>query len=185
MLMIRLQRVGRKNDPSFRAVVVDSHAAAKTGKVIEVVGNYDARHGEPTLKADRILDWINKGAQVSDTMNNLLIKKGVVKGAKKNVASSKLGKKAQAAKDTKEKAQVEATKAEAKKAEQAEAPAEPVAEEINAEVTETPAEAETTEVPAEETKAEEAPTEASVQTEETPTEETKTEETPAEEKPAE
>lgn len=176
MLMIRLQRVGRKNDPSFRAVVVDSHAAAKTGKVIEVVGNYDARHGEPALKADRILDWISKGAQVSDTMHNLLVKKGVVKGAKKNVASSKLGKKAQAAKDAKEKAEAEAAKAEQAKSE---APAEPVAEEGNAEVTEAPAETE-------ETKTEETPTETPVeaeapaQTEENPTEETKTEEKPAE-----
>lgn len=180
MLMIRLQRVGRKNDPSFRAVVVDSHVAAKTGKVIEVVGNYDARHGEPALKADRILDWISKGAQVSDTMHNLLVKKGVVKGAKKNVASSKLGKKAQAAKDTKEKADAEAAKVEAKKAEQAEAPTEPIAEEGSAEVTETPAEAEATEAPAEETKAEEAPIETPAQTEETPAEETKAEEKPAE-----
>jgi len=153
MLMIRLQRVGRKNSPSFRAVVVDSHAAAKTGKVIEVVGNYDARHGEPSLKADRILDWLGKGAQVSDTMHNLLVKKGVVKGTKKNVASGKLGKKARAAKESKEKA--EAAQKAAKAAE-AEKPIEPIAEEGN------------TETPTEETKTEELP-EAS--TEETPVEE--------------
>lgn len=128
--MIRLQRVGRKNDPSFRAVVVDSHAAAKTGNVIEVVGNYDARHGEPTLKTDRILDWMAKGAKVSDTLNNLLVKKGVIKGAKKNVASAKLGKKAKAAKEKSEAEKAQAAKAEieAKAAEQS-AKAQPETEE--------------------------------------------------------
>jgi len=110
MLMIRLQRVGRKNDPSFRVVVVDSHAAAKTGNVIEVVGNYNSRQGKPSLKADRILDWLAKGAQVSDTLHNLLIKEGIVKGVKKNVASRKLGKKAQAAKEKNEAEKTQAAK---------------------------------------------------------------------------
>jgi ribosomal protein S16 len=41
MLMIRLQRVGRKNDPSFRVVVVDSKEAAQSGKAIEILGSHD------------------------------------------------------------------------------------------------------------------------------------------------
>ena len=147
MLMIRLQRVGRKNDPSFRVVVVDSHAAAKTGKVIEIVGNYDARHGEPSLKAERILDWISKGAQVSDTLNNLLVKKGVIKGVKKDVSSKKLGKKAQAAQVVnKEKAQAEEPKIEIGNVESTET----ASEETNSEVTETPTQVEEGETLAEE-----------------------------------
>lgn len=89
MLMIRLQRVGRKNDPSFRAVVVDSHASAKSGKALEVVGSYNSRNGEPILKADRIKYWLSVGARLSDTMHNLLIKKGIITGKKKDVAPKK------------------------------------------------------------------------------------------------
>ncbi len=98
MLTIRLQRVGRKNDPSFRAVVVDSREAAKTGKVIEVVGSHDARANRTELKAERINHWLSLGAKTSDTVNNLLIKKGIVTGSTIDVSSKKLGKKAQAQK---------------------------------------------------------------------------------------
>lgn len=145
MLMIRLQRVGRKNDPSFRVVVVDSHAAAKTGRVIEVVGNHDARHGEPAFKTDRILDWMAKGAKVSDTVNNLLVKKGIIKGTKKNVASAKLGKKAQAAKaETEAKVAEQAAKAQPETEEPTESAVEPVpteqTEETKTEQAETSAE---------------------------------------------
>jgi len=85
MLKIRLQRVGRKNDPSFRLVVIEStNAAKKSGRFAEVLGSYDARHGEPQIKADRVKHWIGMGAQVSDTVHNLLIKKGVIEGKAKN-----------------------------------------------------------------------------------------------------
>ena len=85
MLKIRLQRVGRKNDPSFRIVVTEStNAAKKSGRFAEVLGSYDARHGEPQIKADRVKHWIGMGAQVSDTVHNLLIKQGVIEGKAKN-----------------------------------------------------------------------------------------------------
>lgn len=95
--MVRLQRVGRKNDPSFRVVVVDSKEAAQSGKAIEVLGSHDACNKRTELKADRIKYWISVGAQVSQTVNNLLVKKGLVEGKTTNVSSSKLGKKATAA----------------------------------------------------------------------------------------
>ena len=65
MLMIRLQRVGRKNDPSFRVVVTDSRNSTKSGK----------------LKAERIQYWLSKGAKTSDTVHNLLVKKGIFSGS--------------------------------------------------------------------------------------------------------
>ena len=86
MLMIRLQRVGRKNDPSFRVVVTDSRNATKSGKFIEIVGSYDARKGEPQLKAERIKYWISVGAKTSGTVHNLLVSSGIVAGAKINVS---------------------------------------------------------------------------------------------------
>ncbi len=80
MLMIRLQRVGRKNDPSFRIVITDSKNGPKSGKFLEVVGAYDARKGQPQIKADRIKYWLSVGAQVSDTVHNLLVKNKVIEG---------------------------------------------------------------------------------------------------------
>ena len=80
MLIIRLQRVGRTNDPSFRVIVTDSKNAAKTGKFLEIVGNYDARQGKPEFKAERIQHWIKNGAQVSDTVHNLLVKNKIISG---------------------------------------------------------------------------------------------------------
>jgi small subunit ribosomal protein S16 len=80
MLIIRLQRVGRTNDPSFRVIVTDSKNSAKTGKFLEIVGNYDARQGKPQFKAERIQQWIKDGAQVSETVHNLLVKAKIIAG---------------------------------------------------------------------------------------------------------
>lgn len=89
MLTIRLQRVGRKNDPSFRVIVTDSKNAAKRGVPVEVVGSYDARKGEPQLNAERIKYWTGVGAKLSGTVNNLLIKAKVMDGKKINVLPKK------------------------------------------------------------------------------------------------
>lgn len=89
MLIIRLQRVGRTNDPSFRVVVTDSKNAAKSGKFIEVVGSYDARQGKPQFKAERIQKWIKDGAQVSETVHNLLVKNKIIEGATLNTVPVK------------------------------------------------------------------------------------------------
>ncbi|MBA3732902.1 30S ribosomal protein S16 [Patescibacteria group bacterium] len=86
MLKIRLQRVGRTHEPSFRLVVTESQNAAKSGKSLEVLGSYDARRGDKsTFKADRVTYWISKGAQVSGTVHNLLVSKNIISGKKVNV----------------------------------------------------------------------------------------------------
>lgn len=86
MLKIRLQRVGRKHEPSFRLVLTDSKNSTKSGKYLEILGNYDARRGEKSeFKADRITHWVSKGAQVSGTVHNLLIDKKIITGKKVNV----------------------------------------------------------------------------------------------------
>lgn len=85
MLKIRLQRVGRKAEPTFRLLLTDSKNSAKSGKFLEVLGNYDARRGEQsTFKTDRITHWMSKGAQVTPTVHNLLIDKKVISGKKIN-----------------------------------------------------------------------------------------------------
>ncbi|MBI5140541.1 MAG: 30S ribosomal protein S16 [Candidatus Vogelbacteria bacterium] len=85
MLIIRLQRVGRKNDPSFRVVLTDSKNGPRSGKYLEVLGSYDARKGKAQLEKERVNHWISVGAKVSDTMNNILVNNKVLKTKKINV----------------------------------------------------------------------------------------------------
>lgn len=89
MLKIRLQRIGRKNDPAFRVVLTDSKNAAKSGKFKEILGSYDVKGGNIIFKADRITYWIKNGAQVSDTVHNFLVAKKIIEGKKKNVLPKK------------------------------------------------------------------------------------------------
>src|SRR5690606_26918438 len=123
MLMIRFQRIGRKNDASFRMAVLEKTAGPKAGKYVDLVGTYNPKTKHITYKADRIQDWVKKGAQVSPSLKNLLIKNGVLEGSiqavipkktlEKNVAKKKAEEEAAAAKAA------EAAEAEAKAAEEA------------------------------------------------------------------
>jgi len=87
MLIIRLQRVGRVHEPSFRIVLTDSKFSVKSGKAVEVLGSYDARKGKGTnhIDAEKVKYWISKGAKLSETVNNFLIDQKVITGKKINV----------------------------------------------------------------------------------------------------
>lgn len=89
MLTMRLQRRGRKNDPSFRVILVESKRAAKTGNFQEVLGNYDPRTDRIELKADRIKHWLGMGATVSDTLHNILVSQKIIDAKKINVLPRK------------------------------------------------------------------------------------------------
>jgi small subunit ribosomal protein S16 len=85
MLMIRLQRVGRKHEPVFRLVLTDSKNSTKSGKYLEILGSHDPRVKTRTdIKADRVKHWMSKGAQLTDTVHNMLISKKVIEGKKVN-----------------------------------------------------------------------------------------------------
>ncbi len=86
MLMIRLQRVGRKHEPTFRLVLTDSKNGPKSGKSLEILGSYDPRleNKLEQLKTDRVKYWISKGAQLSDTVHNYLVTKKIIEGKKRN-----------------------------------------------------------------------------------------------------
>ena len=74
MLIIRLQRVGRKGVPSFRIVVVDRRRATKSGAFVEIVGSHNPVHKRTNLKKDRISYWMSCGAKTSLTVKSLLTK---------------------------------------------------------------------------------------------------------------
>jgi small subunit ribosomal protein S16 len=70
---IRLARTGRKNIRRYRIVAIDGRTQ-RDGECLEVIGNYnpEARPKQFTVNTDRIAYWIEKGAEVSETVHNLL-----------------------------------------------------------------------------------------------------------------
>jgi small subunit ribosomal protein S16 len=94
MLILRFQRQGKKKDFIFRIVAVDSKIAVDSGKTTEVLGWLDPKTNKFELKKDRILYWLNQGAQVSDSCYNLLIKAKVIEGKKRpiKITKKKIGK---------------------------------------------------------------------------------------------
>lgn len=87
MLVIRFQRVGRKNDPAFRVVVTEKRSKPKSGE-LEILGSYHPKTKHTVLKSERILYWMSKGAQISPTVHNLLVKHGIIKGKKIGISRS-------------------------------------------------------------------------------------------------
>lgn len=89
MLMIRLTRIGSKNQAHFRLVLTDSKNAAKSGKFIEVLGSYNPKAGKTQFDIEKIKERIEKGAQLSDTARQLLKKDGHAFPSKKTPAKKK------------------------------------------------------------------------------------------------
>jgi small subunit ribosomal protein S16 len=113
MISIRLSRVGRKNAPMYRLVVMPKHRDP-WAKTTEILGTYNPRTKETAFKADRIKDWIAKGAEVSDTAWNLLVDQKIVTGKKRSVTTLTTQRQAKLAEAKKAgEAKAEAPKAEA------------------------------------------------------------------------
>lgn len=87
MLVIRLQRVGRRNDPSFRVIVNEKERSAKAGRVVELLGSYSPKSKNINLKEDRAKYWLSVGAKPSATAHNILVSKGVINEPKINVSA--------------------------------------------------------------------------------------------------
>ena len=160
MLMIRFQRIGRKNDPAFRIVVLEKTSGPRAGKYVDLVGTYNPKTKAMTLKPESIRDWMNKGAQVSPSLHNLLVKQGVLEGkkipvvSKKNLEKNKAKQEAAAAAPAPEESASEAPAAAEAASDEVtvEAPAEMEAA-VEAEAEPAPEEPAAEEAPAEEEKA--------------------------------
>ncbi|MFA6272621.1 MAG: 30S ribosomal protein S16 [Patescibacteria group bacterium] len=84
MLAIRLTRVGKKNRPQYR-IVVQEKSKAVSSNFLEKVGFYDPHDNSEKglkLEVERIKYWMSQGAEVSATLHNILISKGVIEGKK-------------------------------------------------------------------------------------------------------
>jgi small subunit ribosomal protein S16 len=75
---LRLMRVGKKKQPTYRVVAADSRSP-RDGRFIEIVGTYAPRSepSEINLKSDKALAWLAKGAQPTETVRKLLEISGV------------------------------------------------------------------------------------------------------------
>lgn len=75
---IRLMRVGKRKQPSYRVVVADGRKP-RDGRFIEIIGHYGPR-AEPSVSEideEKALEWLRKGAQPSEAVQKLLAKNGV------------------------------------------------------------------------------------------------------------
>jgi small subunit ribosomal protein S16 len=70
---MRLMRMGKKKQPMYRVVVVDSRAP-RDGRYIEQIGRYEPLHDPSIVEIDneRAADWLSKGASPSETVEKLL-----------------------------------------------------------------------------------------------------------------
>ena len=125
MLKIRLKRLGAKKSPSYRIIVINS-TTKREGRPVQELGHYNPKTKVMKLDKAAALEWINKGAQPTETVAYLIKncnEDGTLNYVKKETV--KLSKKAQAKKEAEEKAAAEAA---AKAAEEAAAPAEETVE---------------------------------------------------------
>lgn len=84
MLKIRLKRIGRRGDPHYRIVVMDS-SQKRDGKAIEELGYYNPRISPTVFDVDKekAAQWLKNGAQPSDTIAQHFVKLGLLKGLKR------------------------------------------------------------------------------------------------------
>lgn len=81
MLKIRLQRIGKRGQAYFK-VIVTEHTRKPKGKYLELLGSYDPHKNKLNVDGPKVKHWLSKGAKMSETVNNLLVRKGVVEGEK-------------------------------------------------------------------------------------------------------
>ncbi len=76
---LRLQRFGSTKRPFYRLVVADSKHK-RDGRYLEILGTYNPNQTPSVqdLKEDRALEWLQKGAQPTDTVKNILSKHGII-----------------------------------------------------------------------------------------------------------
>ncbi len=82
MVKIRLRRAGAKKAPFYKVVVADSRSP-RDGRIIEQIGTYNSMTEPSEIKIDaqKVEEWIKKGAQPTDTVKSLFKRAGITKEA--------------------------------------------------------------------------------------------------------
>jgi small subunit ribosomal protein S16 len=89
MLMLRLQRIGRRNEAHFKIVVIEKTKGPKSQKYVDIVGSYNPKMGTVQMNEDKVKKHLANGVQPSGTVYNMLVTKGLIEGRKKNVLPKK------------------------------------------------------------------------------------------------
>lgn len=71
MLKIRLQRIGKRKDPKFRIILVDSKKSSKSGAFLEILGSYNPKDKKLSIKKERIEELKKTGAVLSESVYKL------------------------------------------------------------------------------------------------------------------
>ncbi|NKB69182.1 MAG: 30S ribosomal protein S16 [Candidatus Latescibacteria bacterium] len=77
MLRLRLARLGKKNRPFYRIVAMDINKP-RNGKTLAQVGTYDPMNAKIDIDEAAASLWLDRGAQMSDTVKNLLKSQGIL-----------------------------------------------------------------------------------------------------------
>lgn len=93
MLTIKLKRIGKKHQPSYRVVVTEKRSKLD-GKYVEDLGWLNPESKQSNLNKERVLHWMKIGAKPTDTVHNLLVRSEIISGPKIAVHSVKKEKKA-------------------------------------------------------------------------------------------
>lgn len=83
MVKIRLTRTGKSHEPHYRIVAVHDRSK-RDGQYIEKIGYYNPRTKVPTLTYDKeiLKKWMDRGAQMTDTVYDAFVREGVIKQSK-------------------------------------------------------------------------------------------------------
>lgn len=114
MLVIRLQKIGKKNQPAYKVVVTDKRNSAKAGVPVEQIGFVNTLTKEKAINKERALHWISVGAKASPTVFNVLVDLGIVQSPKMKIPVSKTKNPEKRVAQAKKKEESKAKKAEPK-----------------------------------------------------------------------
>ncbi|HWT55717.1 MAG TPA: 30S ribosomal protein S16 [Candidatus Microsaccharimonas sp.] len=92
MLVIRMQRTGRKGHAQFRVVVQDARRTPTSGKIVAALGHYNPHTKEASLDKEKAAFYLEHGAQPSERAARLLAAEGVKLPDWVKVSTSKAGK---------------------------------------------------------------------------------------------
>lgn len=82
MLKIKLAKIGKKKEHSFKIILIENRTKPKPSRYLDVLGNYNPAKKTIFLNKERISHWLSKGAQASETVHNIFVKNGIVAGPK-------------------------------------------------------------------------------------------------------
>ena len=78
MLKLRLKKIGRKRQPSYRIIIIPN-TSRRDGKAIDEVGYYNPITKEVSFNSEKIIEWLKNGVQPTDTVKRLLQKAKILK----------------------------------------------------------------------------------------------------------